>query len=492
MSADRYYKRAVDNRPNPLGWVALTIGGPLIGTLLALGLLSAINLMGAQNTAYAGLTHKTIRGAIGDTLTKDLTVERIQAVLLDAPDRVLAATPPKTPAPTADQIAAAALKRKAERTERVKPAATRLNGEIGRLTDTLTTYALADYLREHTDTMVKDAVAIQAMPTAVAARLDENTIAEKLKAWAASALDSYSLASAREALAAGVAIENVVVPLVDAVHLRASVLQAVTSSLDPADMRPTAATWASDIASRLVWAIIALVFCLALLVVVLNAVTQINVIDKQQRPAFLVWTAIVVAVAAFATYWSLPSLQGPEPLHALVKRYTDLYGLAMLTWSQALTVLTAVGGTALLAGTIATLWVQVSDKPQLTEQLRGFRALFNSAALLLFVGVLEITALFRWPTLFIGDDTVRAAMQGTVGTFAASIGALFSVLLLAAYVPATAALRRQAIENSLSAGDVADAMSQAGFGDLASQQALRLAQVLAPLLPGVISILLTA
>src|SRR5262245_31574843 len=97
MSPDRYYKRATDETANPAGWVILTIFGSLIGAVLAALLLHAINLTGAQGTAYAGLTHKTVRAAIHDALTKDLTADRIQAVLLEAPDKAPAATTPPTP-----------------------------------------------------------------------------------------------------------------------------------------------------------------------------------------------------------------------------------------------------------------------------------------------------------------------------------------------------------------------------------------------------------
>jgi hypothetical protein len=151
-------------------------------------------------------------------------------------------------------------------------------------------------------------------------------------------------------------------------------------------------------------------------------------------------------------------------------------------------VLTVVGATALVAGAVATLWVEIKNQNELDEQLAGLRSLFNTGTVLLLAGVLEVYALLRWPLAFVADDPSRTAMQSVAATYAAAVGAMFSIVLLVIYIPATIAIRRQALAKGIPAKDVSESLSKFGFGDLTSQQLARLSQALLPLLPGVITI----
>lgn len=485
-----YYTRSETPISSPVKWIFLTIGAPLAALILAYFLLQSINLHGPAGTDYPGLTHKVVRTTIQESLTRDLASERLQGLLLEIPD---APAPPPAKSGKPEDPAAAAARRKSERTERFKPAASRLAGDVARLTDMLTMQVLTPHPGIERQTRGATASKTPSkvwLKDVVEKRLGDKEVDKQVQEWATQALDPFSRQSAQRAMAKTESIEKTVASAVAAGRLRAVVTDAITPSIEPFEVRTGAAVWAADVSARLTWGIVALVFCLAWLLVVLSAVLQIMSIDAKERMKFVVWVVVASIAAAGFSFFLLPEIfSAPTPLHKALSEYAVLYGLGVIPWASVLTVLTAIGIVALLAGASATLWVTVTKKDELEEQLRGFKTLFNSGAILLFAGVLEVYALFRWPIVFIGDDVARTAMQSAAGSLAASVGALFSVLLLATYAPATTALRLQAIANNISPAEVSEAMRNSGFGDLASQQVLRLAQALLPLLPGVITVL---
>jgi hypothetical protein len=223
------------------------------------------------------------------------------------------------------------------------------------------------------------------------------------------------------------------------------------------------------------------------------------------------------------------------PLLKLLTDYSLIFDVSMWAWATTLNALAAVGAVSLIAGTVATFSVGIKTDPmkearrereatdaasdatltrdalktaqqladtkhkeertdelkqQLKEQLHGLRMLFNAGSVLLVVAVLEIAALLRWPTLFIATADAQTAMQSAAATTATAIGALFSVVLLSTYVPATTLLRRQALTIGIPATDVDQIFRDAGFADLATQQVGRLGQALLPLVPGLVATLL--
>ena len=106
-------------------------------------------------------------------------------------------------------------------------------------------------------------------------------------------------------------------------------------------------------------------------------------------------------------------------------------------------------------------------------------------------GTFEVYAAFRWPVVFAADDATRSALQAAASAFALTVGAGFSVVMLATYFVTTFVLRQQAVAHAILPEEVETAFQTFGFSDLTSQQFLRFAQSLLPLLPGAVTLFLS-
>jgi hypothetical protein len=318
----RYFKRAKVQpaEPNLWRWALLVVVAPLVVMTLAWRLAAAINIDGPQDLAGAGLTHKAVRGAIQDALTKDLTADRVQGALLDMPDAApgaatgAAATAdleakktknvrkPAAP-PTPTEASDAMQKRRTVRIERFKPATTRLAADVGRLVDALTVSVLSARPGQ-TGPVSPKRMALD--------RLSDQAITAAARQWANETLDPFARKFASEALASTVSIDAAVATVVAPERLRLGVVDVVNPVAGTFDLRSSASVWASDVSGRLAWATVALVFCLTWLIVVLNTTLQIATIDKSQRQTFVRTTVGSGLVAALLTYVSLPWLAGPR------------------------------------------------------------------------------------------------------------------------------------------------------------------------------------
>jgi hypothetical protein len=226
-------------------------------------------------------------------------------------------------------------------------------------------------------------------------------------------------------------------------------------------------------------------------IVAFTSVGQIWCVALPTRRIFFLATAAIAIVAGVLTAMALTPASGTTPLHVALKEYAHLYGVGVIRWADVNNALRGAGLVLLVAGSVATFWVKVSTAEELREQLRGFKSLFNAGAIFLMIGTFEVFAGFRWPIVFAGDEAARTALQDAAAAFATTVGAGFAVVMLATYITTTAVLRQQAIAHGVPRADVAAELETAGFSDLISQQVLRFAQALAPLIPGVFTVLLS-
>jgi len=146
--------------------------------------------------------------------------------------------------------------------------------------------------------------------------------------------------------------------------------------------------------------------------------------------------------------------------------------------------LAVIGIVALIVGSVATFLVKVHTADDVKTQLAGLRVLFNSGVVFLLAGTLEVAALLRWPTVFYPETTAQA-MVTTANCVATAIGAIFTVVLLAVYLPSVTILHEQVKSLPDDQRTAAEGFFNAmGFGDAGIQQISQLVKAFAPLLTG--------
>ena len=541
---DRYLTRAAaatdDLPPNPLIPAALIAAVPVVVVLIGRALFTTIAI---DNSTGRAVSYGAVRTAITQVLDKDLAADRVQEVLTDLPD-----APPKPvekpsedPAQVGAKVKAdaeakpdgnaegdakaqaeakaaaeakakaaraqadakareeAPTKRNTERGAKLKLVAARLNGERARLAERLTSLALQSH--PGLDSSIPENLTAEArrqkMAEIVGRRLNEEKVRGDAETWVSDALDTRSRAAVEStvgatapATAQQVAARAVAAALsVDALARSASA--AVALPYNVFDTRPGESAWAPDVAARLSWAIIALLFILTFAIVAFTSVVQIWSIESRPRKIFLIVTAVAALIAGILTRAAFSPTAGSTPLHVAFHKYVEVFGVGgILLWADINNVLRGAGVVLLIAGSIATFWVKTGTVAELNVQLRGFKALFNAGAVFLLAGTFEVFAGFRWPIVF-ADEATRTALQGAASAFSATVGAGFAVVLLATYIATTAVLRQQAIAHGVTADEAATALQTFGFGDLTSQQFMRFAQALGPLVPGAFQLLLS-
>jgi len=423
----------------------------------------------------------------------------------------------------------------------------RLAGETAILADRITAAAMTSH--PALDKEVR--AGTKTLSQVVEQRITSVTVLDTLERWLQDVLDSEGRAMAvryidplpKESPKAvdhqKAVLDKIAEALVqqeDPIRLVAVVERATRSAFNSYNLGSEAAAWGKDIAGRVTWATAALVFCFAFVLLIAASFVQMRRIAPPASVRFIVATVLVALVTVWASFEVDSWLQAKNiPLLKLLTDYSLIFDVKMWAWATTLNALAAVGAVWLIAGTVATFSVgikteeeakleeakleaskagltpeelkatqqrideklkQLKEQPkeqlkeQLQEQLQGLRMLFNAGSVLLVVAVLEIAALLRWPTFFIAAADAQTAMQSAAATTATAVGALFSVVLLSTYVPATTLLRRQASTIGIPAKDVDLIFRDAGFADLATQQVGRLGQALLPLVPGLVATLL--
>jgi hypothetical protein len=531
-------------------WGPVVVLCPLLAVVLGSFLLDAINPSSRGTTEFALASHAAVRTAISSEFTKDFSKERLLRILMlvtmstptlgsasQAHRVTLEARCAKLDADTKDAecetLKSERDKWEAQRTNAHTIISARLAGETAILADRVTATAMTPHpaldedVRQGTRTISQ----------VVAQRITSATVLETLERWLQDVLDAEGRAMAvryidpmskkspqdadhQQAVLGTIA--KALVQHEDPVRVVAVVERATTSAFNSYNLGAEAAVWGKDIAGRVTWATAALVFCFALVLLIAASVVQMLRIAPPGSTLFIVATGLAALITLWASFEVDSWLQAKNiPLLKLLTDYSLMFDVRMWAWATSLNALAAVGAVSLIAGTVATFSVGIETDPkdkatqealkstltpdelaaarqltdeklkeQLKEQLQGLRMLFNAGSVLLVVAVFEIAALLRWPTFFIAAADAQTAMQSAAATTATAIGALFSVVLLSTYVPATTLLRRQASTIGIPAKDVDQIFRDAGFADLATQQVGRLGQALLPLAPGLVATLL--
>lgn len=469
--------------PDVVGPSVLTVIALIAIAALGYALLETINI----NESLTGLSPSvgTIRAAIQQSVDRDLTSQRLLEALTPSVDP----NPGKTP----DEKKA----RTTARGELITRTATRLQASKSMLVDALTRRAMQPHpalkvanpsAGASTATATQPSAAAATRGTAMAdeieRRLAKKEVNTVIDSWVGTALGTDARAAADAAVTGGVAA--VVAPVMDHEQLLIAVNRATRPSFDPHDFGAADSSWSKDAVARLVWAMSALVLVAAFVAVVLASWGQIS--NVRAKWLFAIAAAVTAAIAAWAVNHLLDATIGLTPLDKLLTTYADLFdvGIARRTWVFG--AIGVVGVVTVVAGALASSALEFKNLTELKDQLGAFKRLYNASALFLVASTLELYARYRWPLAFVADDTARSALETAAATFAAAVGVFYSLVLLSAYVVTTMILYRQARAILPDAPDAIDtAFTTAGFGDLTTQQTLRLAQALGPLLPGVLT-----
>jgi hypothetical protein len=359
----------------------------------------------------------------------------------------------------------------------------RLYGDRALLAEALTRLAMTPPISEKPiDTRLTDKAAEAAVQRAV-----NDWVSTSLDPWAAAALsrsvkvepkitaESVAAAAIRHSLGLG--------------QPMAGLKSAMSPRFDAFTVKSGESGWTNDVGARLSWAMVTLLFLMTFAMAAFTSVGQVAKIGGHFRWLLFGVTGLAAVIAVVLADRVLSPAGDATPLHRALNDFAQQLEVEIVPWSIWVNRLRAIGLVLLVAGSVATFTVKITKLTDLTDQLRGFKSMFNVGTVFLFAGVLEVYALFRWPVVFAADETTRGVLNGAAASLAAAIGVLFTIVLLAAYVSTTIVLRRQALAiPNVEPEKVDEALEKAGFGDLLSQQGLRLAQALAPLLPGFVNL----
>jgi hypothetical protein len=219
---------------------------------------------------------------------------------------------------------------------------------------------------------------------------------------------------------------------------------------------------------------------------------------NRREHQLLRWYVLVVS-GCMLLGWMLPD-PGPAFLAGPLDEFSRLYGLALRGATRILNVFAwgAIGALLFAAGT--SFLTDTKDDDHLNRQLGTLRFAFHTSTFVLVAAVLEMYALFQWPSAFMGEAGSALVRNGAL-TASLAVGAIFSMLLLLIYVPGANVLVREANHRKRDAAnrlrragatpDDADdnpveridaMLKQHGFDGPVTQQIARFAQLFAPLL----------
>ncbi len=462
--------------PSPWLGIVLTVGAPVAAIVVGYYLLLAINI-GKDSAAYSTPRYAAVRSAVTQALDRDLAAARLEEILAKTEDPSPYVAPAKEAAADIEKGKAARL---TARTADLKTVAARLNSDRALLAEALTLQAMSS------------PQSAQPIETRLTDQPAKTPVGDAIKDWVSKALDPWAAAAAKRSVK-GETNSVVATAINNSLALHQPLLSikaAMSTRFDGFIVRTGESWWTNDVGARLSWAIVTLLFLMTFAMAAFTSGSQLAKIGGRFRwPLFVATAAAALAAAAIAA--SVLSPSGDEtPLHRALNDFArQLSVLQMVGWSSVVNQLRAIGLVMLIAGSAATFAVKIGTLEELADQLRGFKSMFNVGTVFLFAGVLEVYALFRWPVVFAADETTRGVLNGVAASFAAAIGVLFTVVLFTAYLATTIVVRRQAIAiPKVTAKQVDDALKEFGFSDLLTQQGLRLAQALLPLLPGFVNL----
>jgi hypothetical protein len=283
-------------------------------------------------------------------------------------------------------------------------------------------------------------------------------------------------------------IETGIARVLSAHRLEAALRRGLTADFRPRIMGNGVAGWSKDVAGRLTWATMAFIFCAAFVFVMTAAFGQLRHVEEGraglwQRNGYLV--AAVLAVVVVVVPVALGAIGvNTGPLEEALTFFATRYGLHTGVAIKVSNVLAVIGAVFLIVGSMATFMVEVRTADEVKVQLSGLRMLFNAGAIFLLAGTLEVNALLRWPAVFYPDATAQSLIAAA-NWMATAVGAVFTIVLLAVYLPSVTILHEQVRWLPVAEkADAENAFTAMGFGDAGIQQVSRLLQALAPLLTG--------
>jgi hypothetical protein len=246
-----------------------------------------------------------------------------------------------------------------------------------------------------------------------------------------------------------------------------------------------------DLSARFAWGTTAIIFVGICGAAILVPLWQIWTLLPARRVYPTLVIAVLVAVVIGVTVAQLPAVS-PDRIEffgpILIGHEAEL-GTWVIGLSRALTGLAAAAVVVMFAGAWASVWVD--DSVLVETQLESLRLIFNTGAAALVAGTLQLAVLYGWAAAIVGVTGDNSSIGKAALAAAGYPGAIFSIALLAIYVPPLAVLKIRA--------RTADAARQTqlanqGLSDSAREKFLVLLQALAPLLAaipmsGLISIL---
>ena len=531
-------------RTEPLGRaIAGTLLFPIGGVVLAAILFAGIRIHDGSATKLAAATPASARSIVEGAIKTDLTAERLKdafgitaAVPAVCTTEPLAPLPPAPTAPTqapgasppktAAEIEAikkqeAAARRARRATERIAAAkalrerrdacrallATRLSSEpstqllVQILVDAVVERALSRSAENEPPSQQGSAPATsgvvsdfdEAMAGAITTWLNELKSDAFTGAVIASANMPVAAASRttdkdKPRPSAADPVEQGLARVLSAARLDAALKRGFTADFRPTFMGNGVAGWSKDVVARLAWATMAFVFCAAFAFVLIAAFGQLR---NAEKAAAWRWTAIGSAIAFLLVVLVLfaPRLFAADgvtidPLQETLAFAAMRYGLSVHLAMTVLDSIAVVGAVFLIVGSVATFLVEVHTAEDVKVQLSGLRTLFNSGAIFLLAGTLQLNALIRWPAMFY-PDAIGQSLIATANWVATAVGAVSTIVLLAVYLPSVTVLHEQIRWLKPEERPAAEsAFTALGFGDAGIQQIARTLQALAPVLTG--------
>jgi hypothetical protein len=147
---------------------------------------------------------------------------------------------------------------------------------------------------------------------------------------------------------------------------------------------------------------------------------------------FAMLFAALVPIGILLVNWRA----GGAAADILLKTIEKQTGVPMFAFILANNILACVCMTLIVTACCGLMYLPKNQRTSQTiaKKLVEAQLLLYSSAALLFVGVLEIFYLFRWPVSF-ATETSRASLLELSNSLSLSAGVLYSLLLLVVYVP---------------------------------------------------------
>ena len=288
------------------------------------------------------------------------------------------------------------------------------------------------------------------------------------------------------------ALHSAIVPFILDRFAAETSTDAISTDLSPRTARESLLKGVEhDFAGRWMWALLAAIFLTAAVAAMVGGFSLVSDLGSEYKRGLPLFYVVAVAAGLFLG-WQLPD-SAPAFLTEPLARFTDVYNVALKDDARLLNT-AAVGAIfALLFAAGSSFLVETDSEAQLERQLGTLRWTFHTSTFVLVVGVLEVYALFQWPSAFLSESGAALVQNGAQMT-AVALGAVFSTLLLLIYVPGAKVLvdEARALQKELKstgqapddarADAIDDMLKLHGFDGPLTQQIGRFVQLFAPLL----------